>query len=183
MCGGRRLTWGSQLALFLCRVGSRDWTQIVRLGDKCLYLLSHPACLSEFILQVFTIYCGVMATLLLLWEGITAKAMRKRSEACSQVQRVSLWPSRRETGRQADTAWAVPVSSHLLHKHQAGRMSLTGTDMNFWNLKANPSDSPPPTRPHPPILPKRVPPTRDQIQIYEPMGSILIQTPHVEYNF
>jgi len=41
----------------------------------------------------------------------------------------------------------------LIYKHWT-ESELTGNGMDFWNFKAHPSDTPPPTRPHLLILPK-----------------------------
>lgn len=68
-------------------------------------------------------------------------------------------------------ARAIAESSHLICKLQAG--SEASLAWIFETLKPAPDDTPPLTRPH--LL--TVPPTGDQnIQIYEPMGPVLIQS-------
>lgn len=116
---GRRLTGGSQLALFSRRVGSRDWTHRSHQAGWQVTLSTQPSCLPVKFHPLgihYLLQCHSYSSVVVgrhqekIWGLLTG----------SEDESVTVMAGDRGTSRQGLNSTR---ESQLLHKHQAGRMT------------------------------------------------------------
>jgi hypothetical protein len=98
------------------------------------------------------------------------KATQKTAYLCLWCQCVRVYDG------SAKTWWQAPEQQLrvyiLIHQQEA-------ESTEYFNIKAHPSDTPPPTKPHLLIFLKQFHQLRTKLQNCEPVGTILIQTTNI----